>query len=121
MKNCGGNVFSRSATTPTATTALIAKGWWVVIKRAKRIQAALNVAMSSGGTNGSHHKMWVIDQMVRCLTGCPTVKSINPHAHGGPLEVEGLGESDEYKRWLAERCAGSDGPNTYEWDAGIAP
>lgn len=72
--------------------------------RAERIARALEIAVSYSGIDGSHHKTWAIDQMVRALTGCP----------------EG-GESDEYKQLVAEACDGEDGPETYEWDTGIAP
>lgn len=36
---------------------------------AQRIDAALALAFVYGPTDGAHHKMWVIDQMVRALTG----------------------------------------------------
>lgn len=65
----------------------------------RRIVAALDLAYRYGGIDGDHHKMWVIDQMVRALTGT---------------------ESD-YARWVHEHNAVEDGPNTYEWDEGIAP
>ena len=61
------------------------------------IKAALEVARQYGGIDGGHHKQWVIDQMVRALTG------------------------DGYAAWVAETRAGEDGPNSYEWDEGIAP
>lgn len=64
--------------------------------RAER-DGALRVALEYGNIDGSHHKMWVIDQMVRRLTG------------------------DDYDKWVAEAKAGADGPNTYAWDEGIAP
>ena len=35
----------------------------------ERIDAALNIAQRYGSIEGSHHKAWVIDQMVRALTG----------------------------------------------------
>lgn len=63
----------------------------------KRIRAALALAMRYGGTDGDHHKAWVIDQMVRELTG------------------------PQYLRWVRRACAGEDGPDTYEWDEGIPP
>ncbi len=62
-----------------------------------RVKHALACALRYGGTDGSHHKTWVIDQMIRWLTG------------------------DEYERVVAEACAGEDGPNTYAWDVGVAP
>ena len=60
-------------------------------------EKALEIARSYGGIDGAHHKDWVIDQMVRALTG------------------------DGYDKWVADACAGKDGPNTYEWNEGIAP
>ena len=34
-----------------------------------RIDKALSIAVAYGGVDGAHHKDWVIDQMVRALTG----------------------------------------------------
>lgn len=62
-----------------------------------RIDAALEVARRYGSIDGAHHKAWVIDQMVRALTG------------------------DRYEAWAREQRAGEDGPDTYEWNEGIAP
>jgi hypothetical protein len=58
---------------------------------------ALNLIARYGGIDGAHHKQWVIDQVVRALTG------------------------DEYDAWVTEVKAGEDGPETYEWDTGRAP
>lgn len=63
----------------------------------KRINQAVNLAIQFGGIDGAHHKVWVIDQMVRVLAG------------------------NYYKTLVKEACAGEDGPDTYEWDIGIAP
>jgi len=49
-----------------------------------------------GGFDGGHHKMWVIDQMIRIL-------------------------ADDYEAWVTEYRDGEDGPETYDWDEGIAP
>ncbi len=70
----------------------------------ERIQKAIDVADSYGSIDGDHHKMWVIDQMVRALTGC---------THGV--------ESQEYKDFVANHKDGEDGPDTYDWPEGIAP
>ena len=40
------------------------------MKAKERIAKALEV-VEFGALDGSHHKMWAIDQMVRVLTGCP--------------------------------------------------
>ena len=62
-----------------------------------RIARALRVADDYALDDGAHHKMWVIDQMVRELTG------------------------DKYDQWVRDYQNGEDGPDTYEWDEGIAP
>lgn len=63
----------------------------------KKADAALKLAARYGNTDGYHHKTWVIDQMVRALTG------------------------KRYKKFVAKTKAGEDGPETYGWDEGIAP
>lgn len=62
-----------------------------------KIAKALEIALSYGQTDGAHHKAWVIDQIVRALTG------------------------DNYEIVIAEAKAGKAGPDTYGWDTGIAP
>jgi hypothetical protein len=61
------------------------------------IDKALSIAYHCGGIEGSHHKMWVIDQMVRALAGLT------------------------YEDWVKVFEHGEDGPQTYEWDTGISP
>jgi hypothetical protein len=63
---------------------------------AQKIARALRVA-EYGTVDGSHHKMWVIDQIVRELTG------------------------DSYEEWVSKFESGIDGPKTYEWDVGTPP
>lgn len=63
----------------------------------KRIQAAIDLAVRYGGIDGDHHKAWVIDQMVRVLAG------------------------DRYRKIVREARSGEDGPETYDWNEGIAP
>lgn len=60
----------------------------------ERIAAALNTAHVYGQDDGSHHKAWCIDQMVRALTG------------------------PDYEEWIAAYRYGDDGPETYSWDEG---
>jgi len=60
---------------------------------------ALDFIMEWGGTDGSFHKQWVLDGVVRILT-----------------ETE-----DGYNQWLTEHNDGEDGPDTYAWDEGSAP
>lgn len=72
------------------------------IKLIERLQqgkaGALEMAMEYGGFDGAHHKMWVIDQMVRNLL-----------------------TDDEYETEIACWEAGDDGKPCYQWDVGIAP
>ena len=63
----------------------------------EQVKAALDVAVQFGGIDGAHHKDWVIDQMVRALAG------------------------DDYDRLVVDACLGSERPNMYEWNTGIAP
>lgn len=63
----------------------------------EKIEKAIELAVMYGGIDGAHHKTWVIDQMVRALAG------------------------DKYDKIVADACAGEDGPDTFEWDCGIAP
>jgi hypothetical protein len=60
-------------------------------------ESAIEVAVKYGGIDGAHHKAWVIDQMVRILAG------------------------SDYDKVVADAKSGEDGPDTYEWDTGIAP
>ncbi len=74
-----------------------------------KITEAINVAYTYGQVDGSHHKAWVIDQMVRALLG------------------------DAYDEWIyAYKKTDDDGNLTdpedededediYDWDEGIAP
>lgn len=64
---------------------------------ARRVTAAIELIVDYGGIDGAHHKDWVLDQTVRILAG------------------------DEYDRIVAEACDGEDGPETYDWETGIAP
>jgi len=86
----------------------------------ERIQKTLEWA-EYGAYDGSHHKMWAIDQMVRALTDCKMVKTKIKDCNGQDYEYETQGESEEYKQWIKDFRNGEDGPNTYEWDVGIAP
>lgn len=63
----------------------------------QRRDAALNLAHRFGGFEKAHNKAWLIDQMVRVLSG------------------------DEYEAWVTVQKAGEDGPDTYHWEKGIRP
>jgi hypothetical protein len=85
-----------------------------------RVTLALEYA-KSGQDDGEHHKAWAIDQMVRALTGCPTITKTAYDAKGRPYTYLAQGESEEYLGFVDEYKAGEDGPETYSWEEGIAP
>jgi len=87
----------------------------------ERIAKALDFALRYGGIDGAHHKTWVIDQMVRALTGCPMVNFVGTDVRGQKYEYDGQGTNDEYIEWVKNACSGEDGPETYNWDVGIPP
>ena len=59
----------------------------------ERKMAALDVAYAFADVDGEHHKTWVIDQMVRALTG------------------------DGYADWVSDYERNGE----YTWDTGVAP
>jgi len=61
------------------------------------VDLALGIASRYAQIGGHHHKAWVIDQMVRALTG------------------------DAYDEWVRQYKADGDDPNAYTWWEGIAP
>lgn len=62
-----------------------------------RMQHAVGLVVKYGGHEGASAKAWILDQVVRALTG------------------------DDYKNVVARAKAGEDGPETYDWDTGSAP
>ena len=82
------------------------------VPSATRNAKALSIA-GDGIYEGEHHKAWVIDQMVRALTACPTVTKSAIGVYGKPYTYEAQGESAEYLEFVRE-IGGS-------WDEGIAP
>ena len=49
-----------------------------------------------GGIDGAHHKQWLLNELIKILV-------------------------DDYDGWVVDYEDGEDGPNTYQWDIGIAP
>lgn len=77
----------------------------------ERIEEALAIAGKYGTTDGDHHKMWVIDQMVRVLLGVPKERRTARDANGKEYKYAALGRNPEYVAFVAEG----------EWEEGIAP
>lgn len=88
---------------------------------ADRIAAALAVIASYGGIDGAHHKQWVLDQAVRCLTGCPEEPVAVAGDDGRVYTYPVRRPSAEYEAWVAAHDRGPDGPDTYSWDEGTPP
>lgn len=75
-----------------------------------------------GGFEKEHQKAWVLDQVARILNGTPIIVEEKRWADGTNQFQVTLGEpTSRYHRWVAETCEGSEGPNTYDYDEGIAP
>lgn len=85
------------------------------------IDKALDFVDRYGGIDGSHHKQWVLDQVVRALTGTPELTLSAVDSNGKTYVYEAQGSCEEYERWVTEHRAGDDGPDTYDWDAGTPP
>jgi hypothetical protein len=62
----------------------------------EKVKKALDLIDEWGGIDGGHHKQWLLDQLVRVL-------------------------SDDYDEWVNSYQDGEEGPETHEWDTGIAP
>jgi hypothetical protein len=81
-----------------------------------RIKKALDLASN---VDGAHHKQWIIDQMVRALTGCPDVRR---QSRDGSYTYETQGESEAYLAWVRAYEGDPDDEDVYcHWDKGIAP
>lgn len=80
---------------PANVNRLIAESDLVALE--DRVQEAIDLVVRYGGIDGSHHKSWCLDQVVRILAG------------------------ERYESIVEDACDGEDGPDTYEWDVGIAP
>lgn len=61
----------------------------------EKIDAALEVIQRFGGIDGDHHKAWVIDQVVRALTG------------------------PGYEQWVKDMTTGENAG--YGWEEGVPP
>ncbi|MBS1722602.1 MAG: hypothetical protein JSS66_06285 [Armatimonadetes bacterium] len=78
----------------------------------ERIAKALGLA-EAGVCDGGHHKMWVIDQMVRALCGVPMEGRSATDSNGKPYTYEAQGENDAYAKFVGQ----FDG----WWDEGSPP
>lgn len=77
----------------------------------QRIERALDFARRYASTDGEAHKMWIIDQMARALTGCPLETVTKSNWKGDEYSFEAQGENDAYRLVSGE----------WDWVEGIAP
>ena len=61
-----------------------------------RIKAAMDMIWRYSGIDGDHHRAWLVDQVVRALTG------------------------EDYRRWVLA-WENEDGTDSDEWYIGIPP
>lgn len=81
-----------------------------------KIKRAIDLIFQFGGICGEHHKQWVLDQVVRILTGCSYREEKGIDDYGIEYDYYILFESEEYLRLIGEYSRGG-----YSWDKGIAP
>lgn len=60
----------------------------------------INLALAFAGIDRPPD--WVVDQMVRALTGCPWEAAERVNADGEPYDSYAQGESAAYREWIAE-------------------
>ena len=82
---------------------------------------ALDFIMRYGGIDGDHHKTWVIDQVVRALHNVPVTVTRRSWSDGSFRDDVEQSTNEAYENWVKSYNDGEDGPDTYEWDVGIAP
>lgn len=78
---------------------------------------ALEYLIRYGGTDGSHHKDWVMDQVIRILKGTPVNLKLVKWDDGEEEYRFSTGEpSNEYNKLVRETIDAG-----YSWDVGCAP
>jgi len=90
----------------------------------ERIEKALSILMDWGQVNGIYQKAWVIDQVVRALTGSPVRQTEISNKQDIIYTDTVMLKSEPYRQWVALYCAPEvpDDPDTgYTWSEGIAP
>ena len=90
-------IIVRSVDRSVCATWLKGRGW-IATSRTPTIEA-INMILRYGGTDGEHHKQWVIDQVLRIL----------------------VGDKKKYDEVIKRACEVEDKKNKHEWDVGISP
>ncbi len=75
-----------------------------------------------GGIDGDHHKTWLLDQIARILKGAEIQIKVARWSNGHTEDrINIINPTEEYHMWVEEMKSGEDGPDTYDYDVGIAP
>lgn len=85
---------------------------------------AMNFITRYSGIDGSHHQMWIVDQVARILKGTPVLANSSKWEDGYTEDWFVTGEpSDEYIEWVEYMLGDTDehGEREYSYDCGIAP
>ncbi len=65
----------------------------------EKLEKIEELVAEGASIDGAHHKQWYFNEIIKVIT-----------------------ETDKkYKKWVEKYESGSDGPQTYIWDEGIAP
>ena len=75
-----------------------------------KIVNAIDQILKYGSIDGSLHKQWLLDRVLRILTECPIVTKTAIDCNGDEYSYADYGESGWYKNLIGE-----------DWDEGIAP
>ena len=82
---------------------------------------ALRIVERYGQIDGAYHKAWVLDQVARVLCGASVTVTEARWADHAPEERFTVGTCEAYESWVRALRAGEDGPDSYDYDVGIAP
>lgn len=82
---------------------------------------ALEYIMRYGGIAGVNHKTWVLDQVARILNGAELTLELHKWSNGYTEYRFDFTPTLKYYQWVENCREGEDGPNTYNYDCGIAP
>lgn len=76
-----------------------------------------------GQFDGSHHKQWALDQAARAANGgVPSSFKLAKWSDGQEeWRLGDMTKTPKYEKWVIGMKDGEDGPNTYDYDEGIAP
>jgi hypothetical protein len=78
-----------------------------------------------GQIDGSHHKQWVLDQIVRIIHGCKIeIKLASWDNDENEYRVNIISESKKYKNWVQDMLGKYNEDEQcfdYDYDKGIAP